>query len=76
MPDKMYDGHSKKIVDEFGNEYANGFGAGADGHFGSDDGAVANSFFGSFDDDVFEALPPIPKKYLRQFSPDTETPAN
>ena len=74
MPDKMYDGHSKKNVDKFGNEYANGFGAGADGHFGSDDGAVANSFFGSFDDDVFEALPPIPKKYLREFSPDTETP--
>ena len=33
-----------------------------------------NSGGGSFDDDVFEALPPIPKKYLREFSPDTETP--
>ena len=46
----------------------------ADEHFGADGGAANNSFSCGFDDDVFEALPPIPKKFLREFSPDTETP--
>lgn len=39
-----------------------GSGIGGDGYDG----------FDYFDDDVFGSLPPIPKKYLREFSSDTE----